>query len=85
LSIVKIRFCYPVGLLSPGLGAVAKNAVVWGDRGFESISVQRRVWSKPVPPSSLVWVSPDEGTPSAAIGVVGLAEQQDNNQRDEER
>ena len=43
LSIVKIRFCYRVGLLSPGLGAVSKNAVVWGDRGFESISLQRGV------------------------------------------
>jgi acyl-CoA synthetase (AMP-forming)/AMP-acid ligase II len=47
LSIVKIRFCYRVGLLSPGLGAVSKNAVVWGDRGFESISLQRGVQCEP--------------------------------------
>jgi hypothetical protein len=47
LSIVKIRFCYRVGLLSPGLGAVSKNAVVWGDRGFESISLQQRVECEP--------------------------------------
>src|ERR1700686_1932763 len=30
LSIVKIRFCYRVGLSSPGSGAVSKNAVLLG-------------------------------------------------------